>query len=222
MASKALTWDDAGTRKYRAGVSKGVLYLLTNGVYSKGVAWNGLINVTKSPDGAEANDLWADNIKYGSIRSAENAKGSIEAYIYPDEFDACMGNVPIATGVTIGQQAHAMFGLCWRTEVGDDQHAIGEDGAGYVLHIVYGMTVNPTEESDDTINDSPDAMTMSWDWETTPVIVTGHKPTATIDINSWTANATKLEALEKILYGSDGAEARLPLPDEIATLMAAA
>lgn len=212
-----LVWDATGTRRYENGVSKGVLYPQSNGTYPKGVAWNGLTGITDSPEGAEANDIWADNIKYASLRSAETSKGTIEAFTAPDEFDACDGSAELATGVTIGQQDRQPFGLCYRTEIGTDSNP----SAGYKLHIVYGATASPSEQTHETINDSPDAMQLSWEYDTVPVVVEGHKPTATLTIDSTKADPAKLKALEDILYGSTETEARLPLPAEIATLLTA-
>lgn len=212
-----LVWDATGTRRYENGVSKGVLYPQSNGTYPKGVAWNGLTGVTDSPEGAEANDIWADNIKYASLRSAETSKGTIEAFTAPDEFDACDGSAELATGVTIGQQDRQPFGLCYRTEIGTDSNP----SAGYKLHIVYGATASPSEQTHETINDSPEAMQLSWEYDTVPVVVEGHKPTATLTIDSTKADSAKLKALEDILYGSAETEARLPLPAEIATLLTA-
>lgn len=217
----ALTWDQTGKRYYRLGVDHGVLYLPDDsGAYTSGVAWDGLTSVTESPDGAEATDMWADNIKYGSIRSTETFGGTIEAYWSPEEFDECDGSVEIAPGTTIGQQVRKKFGLSYRTKIGSDASA-GMD-TGYELHLVYGCTASPSESQHETVNDSPEGETASWEFDTTPVNVTGHKPTATITINSLNADATKLAALEKILYGDATTEPRLPLPDEVATLMAAA
>lgn len=213
-----LVWDAAGARRYESGVSKGVLYPQEKGNYPKGVAWNGLIGITESPEGAEANDLWADNIKYASLRSAETAKGTIEAYTSPDEFDACDGSAELVKGATIGQQSRQPFAICYRTEIGTDSNP----NAGYKLHIIYGMTASPSEQAHETVNDSPDAMTFSWEYDTVPVAVKDHNPTATMTIDSTKADATKLKALEDILYGSDGEDGpRLPLPDEIVTLLTA-
>ena len=211
-----IVWDQSGSREYESGVNHGVLYPMgSNNTYSNGVAWNGLTGVTESPDGAEATDLWADNIKYASLRSAETFGGTIEAYMYPDEFKACNGEIDIADGVSIGQQIRSKFGFCYRTEVGSDTNP----NKGYKLHIVYGATVTPSERAYETINDSPDAITFSWEFDTTPVEVTGFKPTALVVIDSTTADATKLAALEDILYGDASNEARLPMPDEIKTTM---
>lgn len=223
-----IVWDKTGERYYETGCDRGVLYPQgTGGTYPKGVAWNGLTNVTESPEGAEPTDLYADNIKYGSIRSAETFGGTIEAYTYPEEFNACDGNVSVAEGVYIGQQTRVPFGLCYRTMIGNDTADESDDG--YKLHLVYGATASPSEKTRDTINDSPEATSFSWEFDTTPVNVTGHKPTATLEIDSRTADAEKLTALEDILYGKDAGstgspaavEPRLPLPDEIIALMGA-
>ena len=214
-----LVWDQTGERLYETGVKNGVLYIPTAGVYSKGVAWNGLTAVTESPSGAEATPLYADDIKYLNLMSTEEFGATIEAYTYPDEFAECDGSAALVDGVYIGQQARKTFGLCYRTTVGNDTE--GND-YGYKLHIIYGCLAAPSEKGYATINDSPEAITFSWEVTTTPVNVTGAKPTASITIDSTKADATKLAALEAILYGSDDEEARLPLPDEIKTLMTAA
>lgn len=214
-----LVWDQTGERLYETGVRNGVLYIPTAGVYSKGVAWNGLTAVTESPSGAEATPLYADDIKYLNLMSTEEFGATIEAYTYPDEFAECDGSAALVDGVYIGQQARKTFGLCYRTTVGNDTE--GND-YGYKLHIIYGCLAAPSEKGYATINDSPEAITFSWEVTTTPVNVAGAKPTASITIDSTKADATKLAALEDILYGSESEEARLPLPDEIKTLMAAA
>jgi len=217
----ALKWDQTGERFYEIGVQKGVLYIQnTDGTYENGVVWNGLTNVTESPDGAEAQDLWADNIKYATLRSTENAKGSIEAYMYPDEFEGCMGNTEVATGAYIGQQTRSSFGFCYRSEIGNDVGSDPDDG--YKLHIVWNASVSPTEMAHATINDSPDPETMSWEYTTNPVNVTGHKPTATMTINSMNCDKDKLATLEAKLYGDDTNEATLPTPDEIIAILSAA
>ena len=217
-----LVWDKTGDRLYETGVKNGVLYIPTAGVYSKGVAWNGLTAVTESPSGAEATALYADDTKYLSLMSAEEFGATIEAYTYPDEFAACDGSAELADGVMIGQQKRSTFGLCYKTTIGNDTE--GNDH-GYKLHIVYGAQAKPSERAYATINDSPEAITFSWEITTTPVNVTGAKPTASLVIDSTKADPSKLAALEDILYGKDGEpgnEARLPLPDEIKTLMTAA
>lgn len=217
-----IVWDKTGERFYETGVKNGVLYIPTGGVYSKGVAWNGLTAVTESPSGAEPTPLYADDIKYLNLMSNEEFGATIEAYTYPDEFAECDGSASIATGVMIGQQTRKTFGLSYRTALGND--TVGND-YGYKLHLIYGALAAPSEKGYATINDSPEAITFSWEVTTTPVSVTGFKPTASITIDSTKADPTKLAALEKILYGSDDSpatEPRLPLPDEIASLMTAA
>lgn len=218
-----LVWDKTGERFYETGVSQGVLYPLNteSSAYDKGVAWNGLSAVTESPSGAEANAVYADNTKYLSLMSAEEFGATIEAYTYPDEFAQCDGSAEIANGVTIGQQSRKTFGLCYKTVLGND---VDGDDHGYKLHIIYGAMASPSEKGYTTINDSPEAIAFSWEITTTPVTVNGFKPTASLVIDSTKADPTKLAELEKILYGSDeptSATPRLPLPDEIATLMAA-
>jgi hypothetical protein len=215
-----LVWDQAGARLYETGVKQGVLYPIdATGAYPLGVAWNGLTAVTESPSGAEATPLYADDTKYLNLVSAEEFGATIEAYTYPDEFAECDGSATLVKGVMIGQQNSKVFGLCYRTALGNDTE--GTDH-GYKLHLIYGAQAAPSEKGYATVNDSPEAITFSWEINTTPVTVTGFKPTASITIDSTTADATKLTALEKILYGDTSTEARLPLPDEIATLMAAA
>ena len=214
-----IVWDQTGERLYETGVKQGVLYIPASGVYSKGVAWNGLTAVTESPSGAEATALYADDIKYLNLMSNEEFGCTIEAYTYPDEFAACDGSASLAKGVSIGQQPRKTFGLCYRTSLGNDTD--GND-YGYKLHMVYGCLAAPSEKAFSTINDSPEAITFSWEVSTTPVNVAGHKPTAHLEIDSTKADPVKLAALEKILYGDSDTEARLPLPDEIVTLMAEA
>lgn len=214
-----LVWDETGKRYYETGVKNGVLYIPTAGVYSKGVAWNGLTAVTESPSGAESTPLYADDIKYLNLISAEEFGATIEAYTYPDEFAACDGSAELATGVTIGQQNRKTFGLCYKTTLGND---VDGNGYGYKLHIIYGCMATPSEKAYASINDSPEAITFSWEVTTTPVSVNGFKPTASLVIDSTKAEAAKLTALEAILYGGETEEPRLPLPDEIATLMTAA
>ena len=212
-----IVWDQTGERLYETGVKQGVLYIPTSGIYSKGVAWNGLTAVTESPSGAEATALYADDIKYLNLMSAEEFACTIEAYTYPNEFAECDGSASLAMGVNIGQQPRKTFGLCYRTTVGNDTDS---NAHGYKLHMVYGCLAAPSEKAYATINDSPEPITFSWEVSTTPVNVTGHKPTALLTIDSTKADPTKLAALEKILYGDNDVEPRLPLPDEIATLMA--
>lgn len=221
-----LKWDQTGERLYETGVRMGVLYpIQTGGVYSKGVAWNGLTAVTESPSGAEASPLYADDIKYLNLLSNEEFGATIEAYTYPDEFAECDGSASIAEGVYIGQQARKTFGLCYRTVLGND---VDSNDYGYKLHLIYGAMAAPSEKGYSTINDSPEAITFSWEVTTTPVNVTGFKPTASLTIDSTKVDDAKLAVLEGILYGkdstteggTDGVEPRLPLPDEIAKLLA--
>ena len=217
--SKALVWDAAGKRFYETGVKKGVLYVQDNkGAYPKGVAWNGLTGVTESPSGAEANPIYADDMKYLNLYSAEEFGATIEAYTYPDEFAECDGSAELTAGVTIGQQRRKAFGMCYRTVLGND--VTGED-YGYKLHIIYGAMASPSEKAYATVNDSPEAITFSWEVTTTPVNVEGMKPTASLVIDSTKVDASKLSALEAILYGSENTDPRLPLPNEIKTLMSA-
>ena len=212
-----IVWDAIGEHTFETGVRNGVLYLKdVDGAYNTGVAWNGLTSVSESPEGAEATDLYADDIKYLTLMSAENFKATIEAYTYPVEFEECDGSATIAKGVVIGQQSRKPFGLCYRTAIGNDTDG---NEHGYKLHIVYGCQASPSEKQYSTINDSPEAITFSWEVSTTPVNVTGKKPTATLIIDSTKTDKAKLTALEAILYGSEQTEPRLPLPDEIATLM---
>ena len=212
-----LVWDKTGDRTYETGVRNGVLYpQSTNGTYPKGVAWNGLTAVTESPSGAEATALYADDIKYLNLYSTEEFGATIESYTYPDEFAECDGSASIATGVTIGQQKRKAFGLCYRTVLGNDVD--GED-YGYKIHIIYGAMAAPSEKAYNTINDSPEAISFSWEISTTPVSVSGFKPTASVTIDSTKVESAKLKSLEDILYGTESEEARLPLPDEIAGLI---
>ena len=214
-----LTWDNTGERIFETGVKQGVLYpIQSDGKYTKGVAWNGLTAVTESPSGAEATALYADDIKYLNLLSNEEFGATIEAYTYPDEFAECDGSAELATGVMIGQQKRKTFGLCYRTTIGNDVE--GND-YGYKLHLVYGCLAAPSEKGYSTINDNPDAITFSWEVSTTPVNVEGFKPTSQITIDSTKAEPTKLAALEAVLYGSAETEAKLPLPDEVATTMSA-
>lgn len=217
-----LVWDAVGSRYYENGVDHCALYLQdSTGKYPTGVAWNGITTVTESPDGAEATDLYADNMKYATLRSTETFGGTIEAYTYPDEFCACDGTATPdeLKGVYVGQQKRAAFGLAYRTQIGNDTAT--EEDDGYKLHLVYGATASPSEKSYETINDSPDAITFSWEFTTTPVAVTGMKATSTIVIDSTKTDSKALAAIEKVLFGSDTAAARLPLPDEVFSLMKA-
>lgn len=212
-----LVWDKTGERLYETGVDHGVLYpIQTGGVYSKGVAWNGLSAVTESPSGAEASPFYADNIKYLNLMSAEEFGATIEAYMYPDEFAECDGSAEIATGVSIGQQARKVFGLSYRTLLGND---VDSNDYGYKLHLIYGALAAPSEKGYSTINDSPEPITLSWEITTTPINVAGFKPTACVTIDSTKVDTTKLKALEDILYGTDDVEARLPLPNELITIL---
>lgn len=212
-----LVWDKTGERVYETGVRQGVLYPMVGGAYPKGVAWNGLTAVTESPSGAEATPIYADDIKYLNLYSTEEFGATIEAYTYPKEFEECDGSAEIAVGVTIGQQTRKSFGMCYRTVIGND---VENEAHGYKLHIIYGATASPSEKAYATINDSPEAITFSWEVTTVPVNVDGFKPTASLTIDSTKIDSAKLTTLEDILYGKGETEARLPLPDEIATLMA--
>ena len=214
-----IVWDQSGQRLYETGVKMGVLYVQdSSGTYPKGVAWNGLTAVNESPSGAEATPLYADDIKYLNLRSAEDFGATIEAYTYPEEFEKCDGSAELAPGVKIGQQARNAFGLCYRTVVGND---IAGNDFGYKLHIIYGATAAPSEKSYSTINDSPEAITFSWEVNCTPVEIDGFKPTASLIIDSTKVDAEKLAALEAKLYGGESSEAMLPLPSEIAQMFKA-
>lgn len=212
-----LEWDKTGDRFYETGVDRGVLYIQkADGTYDSGVVWNGLTAVTEKPDGAEPNDLYADNIKYASLRSAETFGATIEAYMYPEEFAQCDGSATISTGVYIGQQTRKPFGFCYRTLIGNDTATDTDDG--YKLHIIYNATASPSEKNHETVNDSPDAVTMSWDLDTTPVAFetySTYKPTATITIDSTKCDSAKLKNLEDTLYGTANLDPHLPSPDEI-------
>ena len=212
-----LVWDQTGEKTYETGVKNGVLYPQgEGGAYPKGYAWNGLTGVTESPSGAESNPLYADDIKYLNLISAEEFGATIEAYTYPDEFAECDGSAEIAPGVTIGQQARKTFGMSYKTTLGND---VDGNEHGYKLHLIYGALATPSEKAYATINDSPEAITFSWEVTTTPVAVEGFKPTASLTIDSTKVDKAKLAALEDILYGKGETEARLPLPNEVATLM---
>lgn len=212
-----LVWDQSGKRLYETGVDHGVLYpIQTGGVYSKGVAWNGLTAVTESPSGADINDIYADNMKYLGLVGAEKFGATVEAYTYPDEFAECDGSVELVKGATIGQQNRKVFGMVYRTVIGND---VDGNEHGYKLHLIYGATAAPSEKAYNTINEDPEAITFSWELSTTPVNVTGRKPTASLTIDSTKADPTKLAELEKILFGDTETEPRLPLPDEIAQLL---
>lgn len=216
-ASKKLVWDNVGERFYETGVKNCALYLQnTDGSYPKGVAWNGISAINESPSGAEASPIYADDTKYLNLISNEELSASIEAYTYPDEFSECDGSAEIATGITIGQQPRKAFGLAYKTTLGND--IVGNE-YGYKLHLLYGCKAAPSEKAYSTINDSPEAITFSWEISTTPVNVKGFKPTSNLTIDSSKVDPEKLAALETILFGSESAEARLPLPDEIITLV---
>lgn len=215
----AITWDATGERLFETGVDHGVLYpISSSGTYDNGVAWNGLSAITESPSGAEATAVWADNIKYVNLLSAEEFGATVEAYTYPDEFAICDGTAELVDGVIVGQQARKVFGLCYRTKIGND---VDGNDHGYKLHIIYGAQASPSEKAYSTINDSPEAISFSWELTTTPVNVTGMNATSYLVIDSTKCDAEKLAALEKILYGSAEPDTapRLPLPDEIKTLM---
>ncbi len=212
-----LQWDKAGERRYETGVDHGVLYPAVSGAYPKGVAWNGLTTVTESPSGAEASPQYADNIKYLNLVSAEEFGGTIEAFMYPDEFEACDGTKELVPGVTIGQQSRQQFGLAYRTKVGNDTE--GQDFA-YKIHLVYGALAAPSEKAYATVNDSPEAISLSWEFTTTPVEVEDSKPTATLVLDSRTLSTAALKAVEDVLFGTDANPARLPLPGEILEIIA--
>lgn len=212
-----LVWDETGKRYYETGVKQGVLYPQgTNGAYTKGVAWSGLSAVTENPSGAESNPIYADDIKYIDLRSAEEFGATVEAYTYPDEFAECDGSAEIAPGVTIGQQTRKAFGLSYKTILGNDTEF---NDHGYKLHIIYNATAAPSEKNYQSVNENPEAITFSWELTTTPIAVTGYKPTASLTIDSTKTTAAKMQAIEDILYGTAQNEPRLPLPDEIITLM---
>lgn len=212
-----ITWDAVGERTYETGVDHGVLYIPTSGVYDQGYAWNGLTAITESPSGAEASPLYADNIKYLNLISLEEFGGTIEAYTYPNEFGECDGTVSPVDGVIVSQQNRKLFGLAYRTRFGNDEE--GTD-YGYKLHLVYGALAAPSEKPYNTINDSPEAIALSWTFTTTPVAVTGLKPTALLTIVSTDVDASGLADLEDALFGTVGTDPRLPLPDEVITMMA--
>lgn len=214
-----LVWDKTGERFYETGVKNGVLYPMVDGAYPKGVVWNGLTAVTESPSGAEATPLYADDIKYLNLMSAEEFGATVEAYTYPDEFAECDGSATLGTGVTIGQQPRKTFGMSYKTTMGND---VDNDKHGYKLHLIYGAMASPSEKAYSTINDSPEAITFSWELTTTPVNVTGFKPTASLTIDSTKIAPEKLAAIEALLYGGESTEAKLPLPDEIAEIVKAA
>lgn len=207
-----LVWDETGSRTYETGVDHGVLFVNKNGEYGKGIAWNGLTTVTESPSGAEASAIWADNIKYLNLYSAEEFGATIEAYTYPEEFGECDGSANVATGVQVGQQERRSFAFAYRTRLGND---VDGDSYGYKIHIIYGCRASTTEKGYSTVNDSPEAITFSWEVTTTPINVEGFKPTANIIIDSTKVDADKLAEFETKLYGSTEADATLLMPDEI-------
>lgn len=215
-----LEWDKVGERLYETGVDQGVLYVQDEtGAYPEGVAWSGLRSVSESPSGAEPSPLYADNIKYLNLLSTEEFAATIGAYYSPEEFDACDGTATLAKGVTIGQQKRKTFGLCYRTKIGND---IDGDEHGYKIKIIYGALAKPSQKEYQSVNNDPSAIELSWEVSTTPVKVTGMKPTATLEIDSTKIDAEKLKTLEDVLYGSGEKKARLPLPDEIKTLVGVA
>ena len=210
-----LVWDQTGERQYETGVSKGVLYPFSQNKYQKGVAWNGLTGVTESPSGAEATALYADNIKYLNLMSAEEFGATIEAYTYPDEFGQCNGEGELAQGVTVGQQKRSPFGMSYQTKIGDDT----DPDKGYKIHLIYGAQAAPSEKAYATVNDSPEAITFSWEVTTTPIEVPGMKPTASLTIDSTKVLPSVLKKIEDILYGTERADPRLPLPSEIIEIL---
>lgn len=215
-----LVWDAIGARYYETGVDRGVVYPQdSKGEYPQGEAWNGLISSTISPSGAEPTALWANNHKYNNLMSAEEVGGTIEAYTYPDSFAKCNGEVEAAKGVRFGQQKRVPFGFTFRNIIGNDTEG---NAYGYKIHIIYGATASPSENANTSVNDSPEAKTMSWEYTTTPVEVEDYDPVSHIEIDSTTTDEAKLKALEDILYGTESEEPRLPLPAEIVTLMGAA
>ena len=215
-----LEWDKVGERLYETGVDQGVLYVQDEtGAYPEGVAWSGLRSVSESPSGAEPSPLYADNIKYLNLLSTEEFAATIGAYYSPEEFDACDGTATLAKGVTIGQQKRKTFGLCYRTKIGND---IDGDEHGYKIKIIYGALAKPSQKEYQSVNNDPSAIELSWEVSTTPVKVTGMKPTATLEIDSTKIDAEKLKSLEDVLYGNGENKARLPLPDEIKTLVGVA
>ena len=226
MSEGRIKWDQTGEKKYETGVDRGVLYPVSeNGTYPLGVAWNGLSSVTESPSGAEPTAVYADNQKYLNLFSAEEFGATVEAYMYPDDWEACDGSAEVAPGATIQQQDRQGFGLSYRSLIGNDTK---DTNYGYKIHLIYGAKASPSERAHSTINESPEASAMSWEITTTPVPVPGYKPTATFVIDSTKTSADKLKAIEDILYGkdaADGSEAvapRLPLPEEIISILKAA
>ena len=214
-----LVWDASGTRQFEAGVDRGVLYPLGTTGYEAGVAWSGLTAVNEAPSGAESNPQYADNIKYVDIQSAEEFNATIEALTYPDEFEPGDGSASPSEGLTVGQQTRKTFGFSYRSLLGND---IEQLDAGYKIHLVYGAKAAPSEKNRTTINDSPEAMPFSWEISTTPVPVTGYKPSAHLTLDSTKVPAAKMSAIEALLYGTEALAAELPTPDEIIALLAAA
>jgi hypothetical protein len=214
-----LNWDPVGERRYETGVDRGVVYPQAAGAYPKGEAWNGLTNVTLSPSGAEPTPLYANNHKYLNLMSVEELGGTIEAYTFPEAFAACNGFSELAAGVRIGQQKRKTFGFCFRNLIGNDEEGTSH---GYKLHLIYGALASPSEDANATINDSPEAKTMSWEFSTTPVELEGFEPTSHIEIDSTTVDAEKLAALEALLYGGESQDPKLPLPSEIVELLGTA
>lgn len=214
-----LVWDEIGERLYETGVSHGVVYPQVSGAYPKGAAWSGLTAVNEAPEGAEPNAMYADNIKYLNILSAEDFKATIEAYMYPDEFKECIGEKEMVEGVSVGQQVHKPFGFSYQTLVGNDTENTAH---GYKIHLVYGCLAAPSSVDRQSVNDSPEAATFSWEVSTTPVAVNGFEPTATLILDSIKLGTKKMAAIEKVLYGDASTEARLPLPDEVKSILTAA
>ena len=214
--SEALVWDQIGEREYETGVDKTALFPMSGSSYGKGVAWNGVTQITESPSGGEPTSLYADNIKYLTMYSLEEKGGTIECYTYPDEFKPCNGEAALTTGVTVGQQTRKAFGLAFETIVGNDTDG---DDHGRKLHLIYGCKVKPSEETHQTVNDSPSASTLSYEFSTTPVAVTDHKATSSVVIDSTEVGDTAFKAIEKVVYGSTDADARLPLPDEVKSII---
>lgn len=218
--TKKLVWDEIGERLYETGVKQCALYIQDDkGAYPKGIAWNGITAITESPSGAEASPIYADDMKYLNLMSNEDFGATVEAYTYPDEFAECDGSAELAAGITIGQQGRKTFGLCYKTTKGND---VAGNEYGYKLHLIYGCKAAPSEKAYATINDSPEAITFSWELSTTPVNVKDKKPTALLTIDSTKVDAAALKAIEDVLYGTETTEARLPLPDEILTIIAGA
>lgn len=207
-----LVWDQTGSKLFETGIEKAVLFVMKNGAYEKGVAWSGVTSVSEKPSGAEDTPLYADNIKYLNLKSNEEFGATIEAYMYPDEWEQCDGSAELATGVTIGQQARSKFALAYVTKIGNDTDL---NDHGYKIHIIYNAQAAPSEKQYQTVNDSPEAITFSWEISTTPENVTGFKPTANVVIDSTKVDAGKLKTFEDMLYGSESTESQLMLPDAI-------